>query len=54
MTSADYAAFVNRALFLDRPDPVAAWRELSARQAKLTERLSQRQPRSGSRPTAPT
>ena len=25
-----YAAFVTRALFLDRPDPVAAWRELSA------------------------
>jgi aminopeptidase len=36
-----FAAFVNRALFLDRPDPIAAWRELSARQAKLTERLSQ-------------
>ena len=29
-----------RALFLDRPDPVAAWRELSSRQAKLVERLA--------------
>ena len=39
----DYAAFVARALFLDRPDPVAAWRELSARQARLVERLSEAQ-----------
>ena len=29
MSDDDYAAFVNRALFLDRPDPVAAWRELT-------------------------
>ena len=29
MSDDDYAAFVKRALFLDRPDPVAAWRELS-------------------------
>jgi aminopeptidase len=36
----DYAAFVTRALFLDRPDPLAAWRELSARQARIVERLS--------------
>jgi aminopeptidase len=35
-----YAAFVTRALFLDRPDPVAAWQELSYRQAALIERLS--------------
>lgn len=35
-----YAAFVARALFLDRPDPVAAWSELSAAQARLVERLS--------------
>jgi aminopeptidase len=41
MSDDDYAAFVNRALFLDRPDPVAAWRELSARQASLVERLGQ-------------
>ncbi len=40
MSDDDYAAFVNRALFLDRPDPVAAWRDLSARQAGLVERLS--------------
>jgi aminopeptidase len=40
MSTEDYASFVARALFLDRPDPVAAWRELSARQAGLVERLS--------------
>ena len=36
-----YAAFVHRALMLDRPDPAAAWAELSAVQAKLCERLTQ-------------
>ena len=40
MGSAEYAAFVTRALFLDRDDPVAAWRELSAFQAGLIERLA--------------
>jgi aminopeptidase len=40
MATDEYAAFVNRALFLDRPDPVAAWRELSANQARLVQRLS--------------
>ncbi len=40
MSTDDYAAFVNRALFLDRPDPVAAWRELSDRQERLVERLN--------------
>jgi aminopeptidase len=40
MSGDDYAAFVNRALFLDRPDPVAAWRELSDRQQRLVERLN--------------
>jgi aminopeptidase len=40
MSNDDYAAFVNRALFLDRPDPVAAWRELSDRQQRLVDRLS--------------
>jgi aminopeptidase len=40
MSNDDYAAFVNRALFLDRPDPVAAWRELSDRQQQLVDRLS--------------
>ncbi|HVW17418.1 MAG TPA: aminopeptidase [Solirubrobacteraceae bacterium] len=33
-------AFVTRALFLDRPDPVVAWGELSAFQARLIERLA--------------
>jgi aminopeptidase len=36
----DYAAFVARALFLDQPDPVVAWRELSKRQQRLVERLA--------------
>ena len=41
MSDDDYAAFVNGALFLDRPDPVAAWRELSDLQATLVDRLSE-------------
>jgi aminopeptidase len=40
MSNDDYAAFVNRALFLDRPDPVAAWQELSERQQRVVERLN--------------
>lgn len=36
----EYAAFVGRALFLDRPDPAAAWRSLSERQQQLVERLA--------------
>lgn len=36
---AEFAAFVERALFLDQPDPVAAWQGLSAFQASLIERL---------------
>jgi aminopeptidase len=39
MAEYEHAAFVTRALFLDRPDPVRAWRELSALQAELVERL---------------
>lgn len=35
-----FAAFVRRALFLDREDPAAAWRELGAFQAGLVERLA--------------
>ena len=35
----DYEAFVARALFLDQPDPVAAWGGLRAFQAGLIERL---------------
>jgi aminopeptidase len=34
-----YAAFVTGALFLDRPDPIDAWAQLSARQADLVARL---------------
>ncbi len=40
MGTAGFAGLVERALFLDRPDPVAAWQELSERQARLVERLS--------------
>jgi aminopeptidase len=40
MNETDYAAFVRRALLLDAPDPLAAWRELSARQEQLVHRLS--------------
>ena len=40
MSVADFAAFVSRALFLDRDDPAGAWRELSVSQARLIERLS--------------
>jgi aminopeptidase len=40
MGEREYEAFVQRALFLDRADPVAAWRELGERQANLIERLS--------------
>ncbi|MGI8715763.1 MAG: aminopeptidase [Solirubrobacteraceae bacterium] len=39
MADEQYATFVAAALFLDRADPVAAWRELSARQAMLVDRL---------------
>jgi aminopeptidase len=39
MSFDDFAAFVRGALFLDRPDPAAAWRELGAFQAELIERL---------------
>jgi aminopeptidase len=41
MTLDEFSAFVARALFLDRPDPVAAWGELRAMQQRLIERLSQ-------------
>jgi aminopeptidase len=41
MGDEEYAAFVGRALFLDQPDPVAAWHSLSQRQARLVERLAQ-------------
>ena len=41
MSDDDYAAFVERALFLDRPDPLAAWRELSDRQQRTVDRLTE-------------
>ncbi len=40
MSVADYEAFVGSAMFLDRPDPVAAWQELGRRQAGLLEYMS--------------
>ena len=39
MSLVDFEAFVERALFLDQPDPVRAWGELRAFQAGLIERL---------------
>jgi aminopeptidase len=41
MAPAEYEALVCRALFLDRPEPAAAWRELRGFQADLIERLAQ-------------
>jgi aminopeptidase len=40
MGDGDYAEFLRRALFLDQPDPIGAWRSLSERQAELVGRLS--------------
>jgi aminopeptidase len=40
MGTADFEAFVERALFLDREDPIAAWGELCDFQAGLIERLA--------------
>jgi aminopeptidase len=40
MSEDDYAAFVTRALFLDRPDPVQAWKELAEIQGRLVGRLA--------------
>ncbi|WP_034384667.1 aminopeptidase [Deinococcus sp. YIM 77859] len=40
MTAAEFGAFVMRAMFLDRTDPVAAWGEVREMQARLIERLS--------------
>ncbi len=40
MGTAEFAAFVRRAVFLDRDDPAAAWGELRERQARLVERLA--------------
>lgn len=40
MSQSDYADFVERALLLDQPDPVAAWAQLRERQAGVIERLA--------------
>ena len=40
MAQDGYAAFVTRALFLDQPDPVAAWGSLGAFQERLIARLA--------------
>jgi aminopeptidase len=40
MATADFAALVRRALFLDREDPIAGWHELRDAQARLIERLA--------------
>jgi len=40
MSEEEYATFLAGALLVDRADPVAAWRDLSARQQRLVERLS--------------
>jgi aminopeptidase len=40
MSEDDYASFVTRALFLDRPDPVHAWSELTEVQGQLVGRLA--------------
>ncbi len=40
MTEHDYEQLLSRALFLDRPDPVAAWSDLRERQQRLIGRLS--------------
>ena len=40
MSTADFTAFLRRALFLDRDDPIAAWSDLSASQDGLISRLS--------------
>ena len=40
MSLADYEEFVFRACFADRPDPIAAWRELSKEQQKYVDFLN--------------
>ena len=42
MSTDEFAQFLAGAMFLDRPDPVALWQELSARQQRLIDWLSQR------------
>jgi aminopeptidase len=40
LSTADFTAFLSRALFLDQPDPVAAWVSLGASQEGVISRLS--------------
>ncbi len=40
MSTPEFRAFVERAMYLDRPDPVVAWQELSRFQAALINRLA--------------
>ena len=40
MSEQEYADFVQRALLLDQPDPVAAWARLRDQQARVIERLA--------------
>ena len=40
MSELDYTEFLDRALFLNQPDPLGAWRELSNRQQALVEHLA--------------
>ena len=40
MGQAEFEDFVMRAMFLDRPDPVAAWGEVRDMQARIIERLT--------------
>ncbi|MFT4039718.1 MAG: aminopeptidase [Thermomicrobiales bacterium] len=42
MATDEFAAFLAGAMYLDQPDPVAAWQELSARQQTLIDWLSSR------------
>ncbi|MFN8663751.1 MAG: aminopeptidase [Thermomicrobiales bacterium] len=42
MSTDEFAQFLAGAMFLDQSDPVASWRELSARQQRLIDWLSQR------------
>jgi aminopeptidase len=42
MATDEFSRFLEAACMLDRPDPVAAWRDLSARQARMIDWLRQR------------
>ncbi len=41
MGEAEYERFLAGALFLDQPDPIAAWQALSARQQRLVDRFGE-------------